>query len=53
VNAELATYSTIGIHRVVAGADHMALALEHEHAQMTIAAIGQVVVAARSGAAAQ
>jgi pimeloyl-ACP methyl ester carboxylesterase len=49
VNAELATYSTIGVHRVVAGADHMALAFDHKHAQATIAAIGQVVVAARSG----
>jgi pimeloyl-ACP methyl ester carboxylesterase len=53
VNAELATYSTIGVHRVVAGADHMALAFDHEYAQTTISAIGQVVVAARSGASPQ
>jgi hypothetical protein len=45
--------STIGIHRVVAGADHMALALDHEHSQATITAIGQVVVAVRSGVAPQ
>jgi hypothetical protein len=49
VNAQLATYSTIGIHRVVAGADHMALALDHDHAQATIDAIFQVVQSARTG----
>lgn len=49
VNAKLATYSTIGIHRVVAGADHMALALDREHAQVTIDAILQVVEATRTG----
>jgi pimeloyl-ACP methyl ester carboxylesterase len=53
VNAELASHSTIGIHRVVAGADHMALALDHEHSQATITAIGQVVVGVRSGVAPQ
>jgi pimeloyl-ACP methyl ester carboxylesterase len=45
VNAELATYSTIGIHRVVAEAEHMALALDRQHAQATIAAIRQVLAA--------
>jgi pimeloyl-ACP methyl ester carboxylesterase len=49
VNAQLATYSTIGIHRVVAGADHMALALDRDHAQATIDAILQVAAAARTG----
>jgi pimeloyl-ACP methyl ester carboxylesterase len=53
VNAELATHSTKGVHRVVAGADHLALALEHKHAQTTIAAIGQVLVAVRTGVAPQ
>jgi pimeloyl-ACP methyl ester carboxylesterase len=51
VNAELATYSTIGVHRVVAGADHMALAFDRDHAQATIAAIQEILAAARSGTA--
>ncbi|MCE7989987.1 MAG: alpha/beta hydrolase [Caldilinea sp. CFX5] len=49
VNAALATHSTNGIHRVVDGATHMGLALHQEHAQATIAAILQVVEAARTG----
>jgi pimeloyl-ACP methyl ester carboxylesterase len=48
LNAELATYSTIGVHRVVAGASHMALALDRDHAQATITAIQQVVHAAQT-----
>jgi hypothetical protein len=49
VNAELATLSSNGRHRVVDGATHMALALEHEQAQATSLAILQVVEAARTG----
>jgi pimeloyl-ACP methyl ester carboxylesterase len=48
LNTELAARSTIGIHRVVAGASHMALALDRDHAQATIAAIQQVVHAAQT-----
>jgi pimeloyl-ACP methyl ester carboxylesterase len=48
LNAQLATRSTKGIHRIVVGAGHMALALEREHAQATIAAIRQVVHAAQT-----
>jgi len=49
VNAELSTRSSNGLHLVVAGATHMSLALEHEQAQATIAAILQVIEAARTG----
>jgi len=48
LNAELATRSTKGIHRIVVGASHMALALDRDHAQATIAAIQQVVHAVRT-----
>lgn len=48
-NAELATHSTNGVHRLVAGSDHMALALKQEHAQATIKAILQVIEAVRLG----
>src|SRR6266536_5507005 len=43
LNTELAARSTIGVHRVVAGASHMALALDRDHAQAAIEAIQQVV----------
>jgi len=48
LNTELAARSTIGIHRVVAGASHMALALDRDHGQATIEAIQQVVQAAQT-----
>jgi pimeloyl-ACP methyl ester carboxylesterase len=51
LNAELAARSTVGIHRVVAGASHMALALDRDHTQATIAAIRQVVQAAQTAMA--
>jgi hypothetical protein len=49
VNAELATRSSNGRHRVVDGATHMSFALEQEQVQATNAAILQVVEAARTG----
>ena len=49
VNAQLATYSTNGIHRVVADATHMSLALSRAQTQSTIDAIRQVVELARTG----
>ncbi|MEZ4737663.1 MAG: alpha/beta hydrolase [Caldilineaceae bacterium] len=49
VNADLATRSSNGVHRVVERATHMSLALERQQAQTTIAAILQVVEAARTG----
>jgi pimeloyl-ACP methyl ester carboxylesterase len=49
VNAELATHSTEGLHRVVVGANHMSPAFDRDYAQATIEAIRQVVTAARSG----
>jgi hypothetical protein len=49
VNATLATRSSRGVHRVVDGATHMSLALEHRDVQATIAAILEVVEAARLG----
>ncbi len=48
LNTELATHSTKGIHRVVVGASHMALALDRDYAQATIEAIRQVVHAAQT-----
>jgi len=48
LNAQLATRSSAGVHRVVEGAGHMALALEREYAQATIEAIRQVVHAAQT-----
>jgi len=48
LNAELVTHSTIGVHRVVAGASHMALALNHDYAEATITAVQQVVPAAQT-----
>jgi len=48
LNTKLAARSTIGIHRVVAGASHMALALDRDHGQATIEAIQQVVQAAQT-----
>jgi hypothetical protein len=49
VNADIATRSSNGVHRVVNGATHMSFALEQEQAQATIAAILQVIEAARTG----
>jgi hypothetical protein len=48
LNAELAAHSTIVVHRVVVGASHMALALDRDHTQATIAVIQQVVAAAQT-----
>jgi hypothetical protein len=48
LNTALAARSTIGSHRLVAGASHMALALDRDRAQATIAAIQQVVKAAQT-----
>jgi hypothetical protein len=48
LNAQLAARSSAGVHHVVAGAGHMALALDRDHAQATIAAIQQVVDAAQT-----
>lgn len=50
VNAKLVTRSSNGLHLVVAGATHMfSLALEHEQAQVTIAAIRGVIKTVRTG----
>jgi pimeloyl-ACP methyl ester carboxylesterase len=49
LNTKLATRSTDGVHRLVAGSDHMSLALKQEHAQATAEAILQVVEAIRTG----
>jgi hypothetical protein len=43
VNAELATRSSNGVHRVVEGAVHMDLAWDQEKSQATIAAIYEVL----------
>jgi pimeloyl-ACP methyl ester carboxylesterase len=49
LNTELAAHSTNGVHRMVAGSDHMSLALKQEHAQVTVDAILQVIEAVRTG----
>lgn len=49
VNAKLATRSSNGRHRVINQSTHMSLALEQAQAQATIAAIRQVIEAARTG----
>jgi hypothetical protein len=48
VNAQLATRSSNSLHLVAIGATHMSLAIEREQAQVTIAAIRQVIAAART-----
>ena len=48
VNAEVATFSSNSSYRVVVGATHMGLAYAREQAQPAIAAISQVVEAART-----
>lgn len=50
VNAAQAARSSNGVHRVIHESTHMSLALGQEHAQATIAAIRQVIEAARTGA---
>ena len=49
VNADLAARSSNGVHRTVAGATHMSLALNQQQAQATIAAIREVVAAVPTG----
>lgn len=49
VNAGIAASVPNGVHRVVPGSDHMSLVLKQEHAQVTSAAILDVVEAARMG----
>ncbi len=45
---KLATLSTNGVHRLIAGADHVALVAEEEHAAATTQAILDVVTSVRS-----
>jgi pimeloyl-ACP methyl ester carboxylesterase len=49
INGELAELSTNSVHRVMQGATHSGLVWKSEHAQVTIAAIQQVIEAARTG----
>ncbi|MCE7988404.1 MAG: alpha/beta hydrolase [Caldilinea sp. CFX5] len=49
VNATIAERVPNGVHRIIAGADHMSLVLKREHAQITAAAILEVVHAVRTG----
>jgi pimeloyl-ACP methyl ester carboxylesterase len=49
LQAELAARSSASVHRVVDGATHMSLVTDPEDAVVTVAAIAQVVEAARTG----
>jgi pimeloyl-ACP methyl ester carboxylesterase len=49
INGELAGLSTNGVHRVVQAATHESLLWKNEDAQVTVAAIRQVVDAVRTG----
>lgn len=48
-NAQLVAHATNSVHYVVAGSDHMSLALKQAQAQATVEAILQVVEAIRTG----
>ncbi len=48
LHPQLATLSTRGTHRVIAGADHASLALKREHALQTSGAIREVVETVRT-----
>jgi pimeloyl-ACP methyl ester carboxylesterase len=43
LQAELATLSSQGVHRVVAGAEHMTIVTQQEHAEVVVAAIREVL----------
>lgn len=47
INTTIAARSANGVHRVVAGADHMGLALKQEYASVTATAVLEMVAAVR------